>query len=82
MAKKQVLQQALQSGKFGEWHHFPLMRPLKPGKDNTYAVSLYNYNTYNTYSQIMTTVYCILHIMLSTKSCPIINIPFLCVIVH
>lgn len=36
-----MVEQLEYSGKFRKLHHFTVMKPLKPGKDNTYAISQY-----------------------------------------
>ena len=41
MGKRQIIEELEQSGKFRKWHHFTVMQPLKPGKDNTCVISWY-----------------------------------------
>lgn len=35
-----MLEQLEQKGKFGKLHHFTIMQPLKPGKDNAYYIMI------------------------------------------
>ena len=42
---RQVLEHMEQSGEFRKWHHFTVMQPLKPGKDN-FNISRSNSSSY------------------------------------